>query len=610
MTLMKRPLQVLVLDDDDKILRLLKIFLRQLGYQVTTAPNGREGIQMMLESSFDLIIVDLQMPVVDGFEFAEEALRIWPWEKLIICTGHITPEVERRSQSLGIKSILEKPLSFNTLESAIQKVCGNSDGQTGEHSPLTTCSLGYELSQLRSFTHEVATHHHFGKTVTDFARVIQRMIPSVAAGVFAMEGDYNKLSVYSEQPVDPDFLDQISDKIRSHLEFFEGETLPTIPRPDAKSLKSRGEIISADGHYALMSPVSGKRDAKGILFVILEGEQAEPPPQLNQLMICAHHLSTLLEMMEHFHEHSIVNPLTGLYTKVYLDEQIKNSWELAKSRKHPMGLLSLDLNEFKAINEEHGFPAGDDVLQKVAELIQNQLQSTELAARRGGDEFCVLMPDANPERAQTLARNLVTEIGKLNPVINAVPIQLSASVGLALTVEGHGITSSSQLTECAEHARFVAKRTKDTPISSWTELKESGQASYNLHPVLVVDDDPQIIVLIKRLLNKNMYEVTGVGSVAEAISLLEKGNRYEVLLTDLALPHQDGTEMMRLGQEIDSHMVAVVISGNISKDSDKQLRQRGAFDVVKKPFVPDQLRAVVSKSIDQHTRIVRKNLDV
>jgi CheY-like chemotaxis protein len=67
MTAMKRPLHVLVLDDDDKILRLLKIFLRQLGYSVTTALNGREGIQMMLENSFDLIIVDIQLPVIDGF---------------------------------------------------------------------------------------------------------------------------------------------------------------------------------------------------------------------------------------------------------------------------------------------------------------------------------------------------------------------------------------------------------------------------------------------------------------------------------------------------------------------------------------------------------------
>ena len=610
MTSMKRPLQVLVLDDDEKILRLLKIFLRQLGYQVTTAPNGREGVQMMLESTFDLVIVDVQMPVVDGFEFAEEVLRLWPWEKIIFCTGHQSREVERRAKALGIKAILEKPLSFNTLESAIQEVCGTSDALTDEPDNLDQCNVGYELGHLRKFTHEVTGHHHFGKTISDYPAVIRRIIPCEAAGVFGMEGDYNKLCVSSEQPLEPGFLAEISAKLRAHLEFFTGNTLAGMPEPEVKVLKSWSEPLKTSEHYVLMTPVSGKRDAKGILFIVLKGQlTAEPPMQLNYLTICAHHLSTLLELMEAFHAHSIINPLTGLYTKAYLDEQIHSAWELARSRSHPMGLLSLDLNEFKAVNEEFGFAAGDQVLIKIADLIRSHLQPTEIAARRSGDEFCVLMPDASPERAQSLAATLVKEIENMNPVVNAVPINISASVGLALTVEGHGITSSSQLAECAEHARFVAKRSGGTSVSSWTELKASGQASYNLHPVLVVDDDPQICVLIKRLLNKNMYEVTGVGSVAEAVSLLEQGNRYEVMLTDLALPHQDGTEMIRLGQEIDSQMVSVVISGNISKESEQQLRQRGAFEVVKKPFVPDQLRAIVSKAMDHYTRTVRKAAD-
>lgn len=218
----------------------------------------------------------------------------------------------------------------------------------------------------------------------------------------------------------------------------------------------------------------------------------------------------------------------------------------------------------------------------------------------------MLMPATSGERAQSLAKTLSAAVKNLYPVFNGVTLNLTASVGFALTVEGHGITSSSQLIECAEHARFVAKRTEGIHVSSWTQLKESGQASYNLHPVLVVDDDPQICVLIKRLLNKNMYEVTGVGSVAEAVTLLEQGNRYELMLTDLALPHQDGTEMMRLAAEIDPEMVPVVISGNISKDSEQRLLQQGAFDIIKKPFSPEQLRSVVGKAIEQRTRNARK----
>ncbi|MEX2605807.1 MAG: response regulator [Kiritimatiellia bacterium] len=606
MTSMKRPLHVLVLDDDDKILRLLKIFLRQLGYSVTTALNGREGIQMMLENSFDLIIVDIQMPVVDGFEFAEEVLRLWPWQKIIFCTGHINSQVKRKAASLNITTILEKPLSFNTLETAIQEVCGSSDALTHEHGSLSQCDIGCELSILRSFTHEVVVHNHFGQTITDFAKIIHRIIPCDAAGVFGLDGDYRKLSVYADAPLAPALQDEIQSRIRSHMEFFSGESLPEMPLCGIETLSQKADVLQANHHCVLMCPVAGKRDAKGLLFIVLKGQLETPRVQLNYLAVCAHHLSTLLESIEHFHEYTIRDPLTGLFTKAWLEEQIHPAWALAQAQQHPIGLLSLDLNEFRAVNDQFGYATGDQLLKKIADLITQNIYPTEIGVRRGGDEFCVLMPATGAERATSLAETLSTAVETLHPVFNGVTLNLTASVGFAVTVEGHGITSSSQLIECAEHARFVAKRSESIHVSSWTQLKNSGQASYNLHPVLVVDDDPQICVLIKRLLNKNMYEVSGVGSVAEAVTLLEQGNRYELMLTDLALPHQDGTEMMRLAAEIDPEMVPVVISGNISNDSEQRLLQQGAFDIIKKPFSPEQLRTVVGKAIEQRTRSVRK----
>ncbi|WFB35747.1 response regulator [Kiritimatiellota bacterium B12222] len=609
MTPINRPLQVLVLDDDDKILRLLKIFLRQLGYQVTTAPNGREGVQMMLETCFDLIIADIQMPVVDGYQFAKEALRLWPWEKIILCTGRINSEVKQRASDLGITTLLEKPLSFNTLESAIQSVCGSKNITTAEAGLLELNKMGVELSHLRKFTHQVTAHNHFGKILSDYPQLLFKVIPCAAAGIFGIDGDYSKLCVYSEDPVDPLFLEEISTKIQSHIEFFSGNSLPGMPKPEVKALKPNNAWLQSDTHYALMTPISGQRDAKGILFLILEGTQSAPPPQLNYLNVCAHHLSTLLELTDSFQRSAIFHPLTGLYTRAYLDEQIQAAWDLAVMNKHSMGLLSLDLNEFKAINEQYGYPAGDEILKSIATLITSHLQPTEIAAVRGGDEFCILMPDVTTERAQSLARAIVAGIENLTPVIDSVPVKLSASAGVAITLDQHGITSSSQLVECAEQARFVAKRSDKISISSWTELKASGQASFNLHSVLVVDDDPQICLLIQRLLNKNMYEVMSATSVAEAMSLLEQGNRFEVMLTDLGLPLQDGTEMIRLGQKVDPNMISIVISGNISNESEQQLRQRGAFDVLKKPFVPEQLRTSVGNAVDQYTRSVRKNTE-
>jgi CheY-like chemotaxis protein len=183
---------------------------------------------------------------------------------------------------------------------------------------------------------------------------------------------------------------------------------------------------------------------------------------------------------------------------------------------------------------------------------------------------------------------------------------IGCAIGTAAALGDHGITSASQLVECAEHARFVAERRKGPKLTAWSDLKASGEASITLHPILVVDDDPQICVLIKRILNRNMYEVTGAESVAEAMSMLERGNRYEVLLTDLALPHQDGMEMIRLGKSVDSDMIPVVISGNISKEADGKLREQGAHEIIKKPFEPTHLRQVVQNAVELYTRTQRK----
>lgn len=602
-----RPLHVLVLDDDEKILRLLKIFMRQLGYRVTTAQNGREGIRKMLRHRFDLVIVDVQMPVVDGFEFAEEVLRLWPWEKLILCTGFLDEDVEARSKSLGIEAILKKPISFNTLESAIQRVFApdTTENGTPAESASPSPQAGCELSHLREFTHEVMDHHQFGEAIAGFTPTLLNMIPCAAAGVFGLHGEYGRFAVSSDHPVDPEFLELIRKRICSHLEFFSGEPLPCVPLPEQRILHSRRSPVMEVGHQVLMTPVAGGRDAVGMLFLIVPETSVQPPPELNLLHVCAHHLSTVLECLEQSTAGQIRDALTGLYSWTYLEVQVQEAWRQMKHDGTNIGWLDVDLTQFKTINDTQGFFTGDAILKDVAGVIENHLQEGELCGRRGADEFCVLVRNATQERMEELGHFLMDGVGNLQPSdLESHPV--GCAIGTAATFGDHGITSASQLVECSEHARFVAERREGTQLVSWADLKASGEASITLHPILVVDDDPQICVLIKRILNRNMYEVTGAESVAEAMSMLERGKRYEVMLTDLALPHQDGTEMIRLGYAVDPDMIPIVISGNISKDSEGKLREQGAHEIIKKPFEPTQLRQIVQNAVELYRRAQRK----
>jgi|GEM_PF-1007104 len=610
MSKMNRPLRVLILDDDDKILRLLKVFLRQQGYTVVTAHNGREGLSHVMESSFDLIIVDVQMPVMDGIAFAEEVLRLWPWEHIVFCTGYMNDHVRAKARELGVRHILEKPLSFNTLEDTIQQVRNPEDplrgGLPAGYSPEPGISC--ELSALREFSREALEHLHFGRTISGFADTLSHVIPCSAAGVFGVDGDYQTLCIQSGAPLDPAFQRDIIARMVDHFEVLSDSPLNAKPSPHVTVARKNAPPISRAGHDVLMVPVAGKQKLMGMLWVVLEGARTDtPPPERKHVLLASHHLTTLLETVEHMRSVSLRDPLTELFNRNALEDAVERAWALAEIHGDTVGVLVLDMDDFKAVNDACGFAAGDRLLRDVASLITERMASPAMVFRTGGDEFLALLPRVRESEVDPMARELLQRITALRPRKTDGELTISATVGIALGGKEHGVTSSAQLVECAEQALFAAKQRGGGSVSSWSKLRNAGELTYNRHPVLVVDDDPQVALLIKRMLNPNMYEVTGALSVAEAVSLLEKGQKFQVILTDLALPHQDGTEMMRLADEFDPDMVKVVISGNISRDSDKQLRQQGAFDIIQKPFDVTTVRSVLAKSIDKRSRTQRKD---
>lgn len=609
MSKLKRPLRVLVLDDDVKIVRLLRIFLKQQGYVVVTAADGREGLLRMLESSFDLLIVDVQMPVMDGLTFIDEVLSLWPWENIIFCTGYYNEQVRKKADHYGVRHVLEKPLSFNTLAEAIQDVCAPADASGNALSTRQEADISCELSSLREYTREALSHLHLGRAVCEFADTLAHVIPCAAAGVFAVEGDQSFQCVRSAAPLDDGYLREITGKVLRHYEVLSGKTLPGEPAPDIRVSDPAAKPIRGERHYNLMLPVAGKQTLAGMVWVVLDGVRSGPPPEMKHLLISAHHLSTLMDCLEHMRGIAIHDPLTGLFTRTYLDESIGPVWRSAERTGEALAVVSLDLDDFKTVNDREGYSVGDQVLKKVAEILNDAARKTSgMAVRTGGDDFMLLLSGCSRNKAETLSLGVLKDIRELNPYGPGGPFKVGASIGYALhEPRPGGGGASEQLMECAEQALFAAKRDGGGRVGSWEKLCETGQASYDLHPVLVVDDDPQVNLLIRRMLNKNMYEVTGTASVAEAVSLLEQGKRFHVLLTDLALPRQDGNDMIRLGREIDPDMVPVIVSGNISRESEKKLRQNGAFDIIQKPFDVSELRNVVTKAVESRSRSIRKD---
>ncbi len=149
--------------------------------------------------------------------------------------------------------------------------------------------------------------------------------------------------------------------------------------------------------------------------------------------------------------------LTGVHNRRYFDHRSLIEFSQAVRHRYPLACLFLDIDHFKAINDRHGHPVGDEVLRQVGGLILRSLRTGDLAARYGGEEFVVLLPRTDLAGACEVAeriRLMVQEAPFVTPEGGTVGATLSA--GLAML--SPGATSFAELLSAADRALYEAKR--------------------------------------------------------------------------------------------------------------------------------------------------------
>jgi diguanylate cyclase (GGDEF)-like protein len=156
-----------------------------------------------------------------------------------------------------------------------------------------------------------------------------------------------------------------------------------------------------------------------------------------------------LAVLEH---RSITDPLTGLYNRYHFDASMKR--EIARCRRYqvPLSLLLIDVDKLKIVNDRLGHQAGDRALERVAAAIQKSLRGTDTAARIGGDEFAVILPDTDAVAALIVATRIRRNLVELTS--HAV----TASGGLVELPRHADDASAAQLMLVADHALYAAKK--------------------------------------------------------------------------------------------------------------------------------------------------------
>jgi len=152
---------------------------------------------------------------------------------------------------------------------------------------------------------------------------------------------------------------------------------------------------------------------------------------------------------------AVTDGLTGLYLYRYLELQIKRELEKSAEENKPLSLLIYDVDHFKEINDKHGHEFGNTILRTVSKVIKESVRSHDTVARYGGDEFCVLMPNAASHDAKRVAERA---LNNLKQKASAIPeiVSVSMSAGIVSTKD-HSPLNAADFVKAADAALYRSK---------------------------------------------------------------------------------------------------------------------------------------------------------
>ena len=180
---------------------------------------------------------------------------------------------------------------------------------------------------------------------------------------------------------------------------------------------------------------------------------------------------------------AMVDPLTGLYNRRFAEQRLAAEVARSERKGHPLTILTLDLNNFKEINDAHGHPAGDLVLQEFAARLNDVIRGGDLAVRLGGDEFLVLLPECTSEQLQLVLGRL----GSLQVDWNGQEIPITFSAGWKQYELGE---RPDEMLARADELLYARKRAGKhmLPLAGGPVLEQSAQTETATAPLHVLVD--------------------------------------------------------------------------------------------------------------------------
>lgn len=439
---------VLVVDDLDANVKLLEAKLLSEYYTVITANSGEAAIDALLEHKIDIVLLDVMMPGMDGFETCKKIKSTPATTHIPVVMVTALSDIEDRIKGLeaGADEFLTKPINDIALFARVKSLTRMK--KVSDELKLrnnTTLKLGGNIlkpkenftdSKILLFDDDEIQVKNITNSLKDLTLQV-KALPSPddidKLVLFVPDIIIISCQINMEDPL------RISAMLRSKP-IFKNAILMLLAEEENMHMVIKGMELGINDYF---------------IYPVDKSElQARIKTQLRRKL----YQDNLRIHLEESVDLSTKDGLTGIFNRRYFDIHIKQLLEKANESNKKICLMMVDVDHFKHINDHYGHLGGDDVLRKMSKILSGLFRVTDLVSRYGGEEFSVLLSDVAMHDCLIIAEKTRLKIQATSFSISGQenPIKITVSIGVAEYSPGQSV---EDFITKADRALYKAKDT-------------------------------------------------------------------------------------------------------------------------------------------------------
>jgi two-component system cell cycle response regulator len=443
--------RVLVVDDIHLNLKLLQARLSAEYFEVVTASNGQEALDICARSQCDIVLLDVMMPGIDGFEVAMR-LKSNPATHhipIIMVTALDQPADRVKGLEAGADDFLTKPIDDIALIARVRS--------------LTRLKMATDEMRMR-----VATSRQIG-------------VPDPAEDAINDEGLNGRILVVEDHAPTADRVAAAlarqhtvgisADPQDALFRAAEGKfdlMIVSLDLQNYDALRLIGQIRSLERtRYLPILLITVEQQKARLLraldlgandYLLRNADRNEIVARVKTQVRRRRFTERLRDNVQQSMELAITDPLTGLYNRRYMESHANLLVTRANEREKPLTMLITDIDHFKAVNDTYGHDVGDEVLREFADRLRSCIRGVDLACRFGGEEFVVVMPDTDLGIGNRVAERIRRRIAGEHFVVarGTQSLEVTISIGLAALSSAEDMPGA--ILKRADEALYRAKR--------------------------------------------------------------------------------------------------------------------------------------------------------